>query len=94
VFDPNLDAGRLGKVPEDLRGLALGKLSPVKINSHFDTAIGGARERLHDWPVRQDICCHVYFTLGAIDQGDIDVFKVFRWRVMNDRRGIGAARRE
>jgi hypothetical protein len=21
---------------------------------------------------------------GAIDQGDIDVFKVFRWRVMND----------
>jgi hypothetical protein len=30
---------------------------------------------------------------GAIDQGDIDVFKVFRWRVVNDRRGIGAARR-
>ena len=30
--------------------------------------------------------------LGAIDKSNIDVFKVFRWRVMNDRRGIGATR--
>jgi hypothetical protein len=32
--------------------------------------------------------------LGAIDQRNVDVFEVFRGRIMNDRRGIGAARRE
>jgi hypothetical protein len=32
--------------------------------------------------------------LGAIDKRNVDVFQVFRRRVMNDRRGIGAARRE
>ena len=31
--------------------------------------------------------------LGAIDKSNIDVFKVFDRRVMNDRRGIGATRR-
>ena len=39
------------------------------------------------------ICRHVDFMLGAIDQGNIDVFQVFRRRVVNDWRGIGAARR-
>jgi hypothetical protein len=29
--------------------------------------------------------------LGAIDKRNVDVFQVFRRRVMNDRRGIGAA---
>jgi hypothetical protein len=49
---------------------------------------------LQDRPVRQDICGHVDFTLGAIDKRHVDVFQVFRWRIVNDRRGIGAARRE
>jgi hypothetical protein len=30
--------------------------------------------------------------LGAIAQGNVDVFQVFRRRVVNDRRRIGAAR--
>jgi hypothetical protein len=51
VFDPNLDAGRLGKVPEDLRGLALGKLCAVEIDADRNATIGGARERLQDRPV-------------------------------------------
>jgi hypothetical protein len=55
MFDPNLDAGRLGEVIENLRWLALGELSAIKINADMDATIGGARERLHDWPVRQDI---------------------------------------
>jgi hypothetical protein len=31
AFDPYLDARRFGKVPKDLRGLALGKLCAVEI---------------------------------------------------------------
>jgi hypothetical protein len=34
------------------------------------------------------------FMLGAINQFNVDVFKVFRRCVVNDWRGIGAARRE
>jgi hypothetical protein len=45
VFDPNLDAGRLGKVPEDLRLLAIGKLGAIEIDSDRNATIGGARER-------------------------------------------------
>ena len=94
VFDPNLHARRFGEVIEYLRGLSLGKLSPVKINTDMDAAIGGARERLHDWPVRQDVGGHIDFMLGAIDQGNVDVFKVLCRRVMNGRRRIGGAWRE
>ena len=43
TLDPYLDAGRLGEVLEDLRGLALGKLGAIKINANLDAAIGGAR---------------------------------------------------
>jgi hypothetical protein len=32
--------------------------------------------------------------LGAVDQGNVNAFKILARRVMNDRRGIGAARRE
>jgi hypothetical protein len=60
----------------------------------MNATIGGARERLHYGPVRQDIGGHVDFTLGAIDKRNVDVFQVFRRRVVNDRRRIGAARRE
>ncbi len=49
--------------------------------------------RLQDWPVRQDIGGHVDFTLGAVDQGNVDVFKILARCVVNDRRGIGATRR-
>ena len=48
---PYLDTGRLGEVTENLRGLTLGKLLAIEINAHFDTTIGGTRERLHDGPV-------------------------------------------
>ena len=62
-----LNAGRLGEVLKDLRWLAIGELDSVEIDAQFDAAIGSARERLHDWPVRQDIGGHVDFMLGAID---------------------------
>jgi hypothetical protein len=55
-------------------------------------AQGGTRERLHDGPVGQHIGRHVDFVLGAIDKRNVDVFQVFRRRVVNDRRGLGAAR--
>jgi hypothetical protein len=67
VLDPYLDAGRLGEVIENLCWRALGKLSPVEIDADRNATIGGARERLHDGPVRQDIRGHVDFMLGAID---------------------------
>src|ERR1700730_2757965 len=35
VLDPDLDARRLGEVIENLRGLALGKLGAVEIDSHL-----------------------------------------------------------
>jgi hypothetical protein len=85
--------GDLSFVPKNLRGLALGKLSAVKIDAHLDATIGGACERLQDWPVSQHIGCHVDFVLGAINQCNVDMFEVFCRRVVNDRRWIGAARR-
>jgi len=30
---------------------ALGKLGAIEIDANLDAAIGGTRERLHDWPV-------------------------------------------
>jgi hypothetical protein len=56
------------RVPTELRALrwlALGKLCAIKINADVNATIGGARERLHYGPVRQDIGGHVDFTLGA-----------------------------
>jgi hypothetical protein len=79
---------------ENPRGLALGKLCAIKINADMDATIGGARERLHYGPIRQDIGGHVDFMLGSIDQGNVDVFQVFRRRVVNGRRRIGARRRK
>ena len=67
VLDPYLDTRRLGEVIENRRGLALGKLGAIEIDAECNAAIGSARERLHDWPVRQDIGGHVDFMLGAID---------------------------
>jgi hypothetical protein len=90
VLDPYLDARRLGEVIEDLSGPALGILGAVEIDTHLDATLG-ARERLHDGPVRQDICRHVDFMLGAIDQGNVNVFQVLARRVVNDRRWIGDA---
>jgi hypothetical protein len=87
-------ARRLGEVTENLCGLSLGELCAVEINANLDAAISGTRERLHYGPVRQDIGGHVDFVLGAIDKRNVDVFQVFRRRLVNDRRGIGAARRE
>jgi hypothetical protein len=63
-----------GEVIENLRGLTLGKLSPVKIDADRNATICGTRERLHDWPVRQDIGCHVDFMLGVIDKRHVDMF--------------------
>ena len=94
MFDPNLDTRRLGELTEDLRGLAFGKLCAVEIDANLDAAIGGARECLQDWPVGQHIGRHVDFVLGAIDKCNVDVFEVFRRRIVNDRRGLGVARRE
>jgi hypothetical protein len=93
-LDPYLNTRRLGEVTENLCGLSLGELCAVEINADRNTAIGGARQCLHNGPVRQDIGGHVDFILGAIDQGHVDVFQVFRRRVVNGRRRIGAARRE
>ena len=53
---------RLGKLMEGLHGLALGKLGAVEIDAHLDAAIGGARERLDDWAVRQHVSRQVDFT--------------------------------
>jgi hypothetical protein len=94
VFDPYLDARRFGEIIENLRGLALGKLCAIEIDADCNAAIGSARERLQDWPVRQNIRGHVDFMLGAIDKRNIDVFQIFRGRIMNGRRGLGGARRE
>ena len=85
---------RLGKVIENLRGLTLGKLLAIEIDSHFDTTIGGTRERLHDGPVGQHIGGDVDFYPGAIDKSNVNVFKILSRRVMYGRRGIGMARRE
>jgi hypothetical protein len=52
VFDPNLDAWRLGEVKEDLHGFTLGMLGAIEIDADRNAAIGGTRERLHDRPVR------------------------------------------
>jgi hypothetical protein len=46
ALDSYLDARRLGKVPENLRGLAFGELSGAEINANLNAAIGGTRERL------------------------------------------------
>jgi hypothetical protein len=62
--------------------------------ANLDAAISGTRKRLHYGPVRQDIGGHVDFMLGAIDQGNADVFQVFRGRVVKGRRRIGGAWRE
>jgi hypothetical protein len=43
VLDPYLDARRLGEVIKNLRGLALGKLSPVKIDFRTLTPRSAAR---------------------------------------------------
>ena len=67
MLDPYLDDRRLGEIIENLRSLALGKLGAIEIDADCDAAVGSARERLHDWPVRQDIGGHVDFMLGAID---------------------------
>ena len=75
VLGPYLGAERLGEVMENLRGLALGKLSAVEIDATLDAAIGGASKRLHDWPVSEDICGRVDFMPGAIDKRHVDVFK-------------------
>jgi hypothetical protein len=54
-LDPYLNTRRLGEVTENLCGLSLGELCAVEINANLDAAISGTRERLHDWPVRQDV---------------------------------------
>jgi hypothetical protein len=87
AFDAYLDARRIGKVTEGFRRLALGELCAIEIDPHLDATIGGACKRLHDGQVGQHICGQVDFMLGAIDQGDVDVFEVFGRRVMNDRPG-------
>ena len=71
---------------ENLRGLPLRKLGLVKVDADRNAAISGARECLHDWPVRQNIGGHVDFMLGAIDKRHVDMFKIFARRVVNDRR--------
>ncbi len=43
VFDPNLDAGRLGEIQKNLRGLALGERGAVEIDADRNTTIGGVR---------------------------------------------------
>jgi hypothetical protein len=50
--------------------------------------------RLQDWPIGQHIGRHVDLMPCAVDQGNVGVFKILARRIMNDRRGIGAARRE
>jgi hypothetical protein len=56
----------------------------------FAPQIGGAYERLHDGPVSQHIGRRVDFVLGAINQINLEMFKVLVRRIVNDRRGIGA----
>jgi hypothetical protein len=56
----------------------------------FAPRIGGACERLHNGPVSQHIGRHVDFMLGAINQINVDMFKVLVRRIVNDRHGIGA----
>jgi hypothetical protein len=82
ALDRYLDARRLGEVIENLRGLALGKLSPIEIDAHLDTAIGRACECLQDWPVGQHIGRLVDFVPGAIDKRHVDVFKILARRIV------------
>jgi hypothetical protein len=43
VLGPYLDAWRLGEIPKDLPGLAIGELGAVKIDADRNTTIGGVR---------------------------------------------------
>ena len=56
----------------------------------FAPRIGGACERLHNRPVRQDIRGHVDFMPRGVDKIN-EVFKVLPRCIVNDRRGIGGA---
>ena len=49
---------------------------------------------MQDRPIRQNLRGHVYFALGAVDQGNVDVFKILARRIVNDRCRISATRRE
>jgi hypothetical protein len=60
-LDPNLDTGHLGKVIEGLRGPALGILNAIEIDPHLCATIRRPCERLHNWPVSQDISRKVDF---------------------------------
>jgi hypothetical protein len=71
------DTRRLGEVIESRRELALGKLGAVEIDADMDATIGGARESLQDWPVRQDVGRHVDFMLGAVNQVNVRVVGQF-----------------
>ncbi|HEY8032180.1 MAG TPA: hypothetical protein VIF02_07350 [Methylocella sp.] len=91
VLDPYLGARRFGEVIENLRGFALGKLGAIEIDADRNAAVGGARERLPDGPVGQHTGRHVDLVPGANDKRNVDMFEVFRRRILNDRRRIGAA---
>ena len=70
--------------PHDV-GLAISLLHFLRIES---------LKLLDDRPVRQHISGQVDFMFGAVDKPNVDMFEVFRRRVVNYGRGIGAARRE
>jgi hypothetical protein len=84
-----LDAGRLGKVLKDPCRLALGKLVAVEIDAHRDAAIGGARERLDDRPVSQDIGRKVDFLPRGVDQRHVDAFEILGGCIVDGRIGPG-----
>jgi hypothetical protein len=47
--------------------------------------------RLQDWPIGQHIGRHVDFVLGAVDQGNVNAFKILARCIVNGRRGLGFA---
>ena len=76
---------------ESLRSLGFSQSTGVEINTHFDAAIGGTRECLNDGPIRKDIGGKIDFMLCAVDKLNVNVFEVFRWRIVDGRGRIGVA---
>ena len=77
LLDTDFDARSFGQSLESLRSLGFSQSTGIEINTHFDAAIGRARECLNDRPVRQNIGRKIDFMLCAVDQLNVDMLEVF-----------------
>jgi hypothetical protein len=51
ALNPNFNASGLRQILKHRFWVALGKLRAIKVYPHFDAALSGLRERLHDRPI-------------------------------------------